>query len=83
MSTINATIEVGDDSAAIITGLLNRFPKGKRVRVALTEEPTPSAQVPELDEFIAKIEAARRELPDAPWATTEDAMRDLREGERD
>jgi hypothetical protein len=43
MSTINATIDMGDDSAGVIAGLLRRFPKGKRIRVALTDEPTGSA----------------------------------------
>ena len=38
VSTINTTIRVGDDSAGILAGLLAHFPKGKRVRVALTEE---------------------------------------------
>lgn len=41
MSTINATIEIGDESAGMIAGLLSRFPKGRRVRVALTDETSP------------------------------------------
>ena len=40
MSTINATIDVGDDSAGVIAGLLSRFPRGRRVRVALSDEPS-------------------------------------------
>ena len=36
MSTINATVNVGDDAVGVIAGLLGRFPKGRRVRVALT-----------------------------------------------
>lgn len=40
MSTINTTIHIGDDSAGVIAGLLSRFAKGQRVRVALTDEPT-------------------------------------------
>ena len=43
MSTINATIDMGDDSVGVISGLLQRFPKGRRIRVALTDEPTGSA----------------------------------------
>ena len=43
MSTINATIEVGDEGAGVIAGLLQRFPKGGRVRVALSDEPVGSA----------------------------------------
>ncbi len=41
MSTINATIDVGDDSAGVIAGLLTGFPKGRRVRVAVSEDPEP------------------------------------------
>lgn len=83
MSTINTTINIGDDSAGVIAGLLSRFAKGQRVRIALTDEPNIPVQVPTLAEFTARIEAARRELPLSPWSSTEEAMRDLREGERD
>jgi hypothetical protein len=81
MSTINTTIRVGADSAVIIAGLLSRFGKGRRV--ALTEEPSAPAQVPSLAELTDRVEAARRKLPPSPWATTEEALRDLREGERE
>ena len=40
MSTVNATINIGDESAGVIAGLLSRFPKGRRVRVAVTDEPS-------------------------------------------
>jgi hypothetical protein len=83
MSTINTTIHVGDDSAGIIAGLLSRFTKGQRVRVALTDEPSAPEQVPSLAEFTARIDAARQKLPPSPWTTTDEALRDLREGERD
>jgi len=79
MSTINATIDVGDDSAGVIAGLLQHFPKGRRVRVALTDEPIAAPPAPTLAEFMARIDAARREAPPCPWTTTEEAMRDLRE----
>ena len=39
MSTISATIDVGDNAAEVIAGLLSRFPTGRRVHVALTDEP--------------------------------------------
>ena len=42
MSTIHTTINVDDDSAGIIAGLLSRFDKGQRVRVALTDELAPA-----------------------------------------
>ena len=83
MSTINTTIRVGDDSTGIIAGLLSRFAKWQRVRVALSDEPSAPAQVPTLAEFTARIEAARQKLPPSPWVTTEEALQDLREGERD
>ena len=82
MSTINTTILVSDDSAGIIAGLLNRFAKGQVVHVALTDEPSAPAQVPTLAELTARIDAARLKLPPSPWATTEEALRELREGER-
>jgi hypothetical protein len=83
MSTINTTIRVGDDSAGIIAGLLSRFANGQRVRVALTDEPNTPTQVPTLAEFTERIEAARQKLPPSPWTTADEALRDLREGERD
>jgi len=39
MSTINATIDVGEDSAKVIAGMLSHFQKGQRVRIAVTDEP--------------------------------------------
>jgi hypothetical protein len=42
VSTIHATIHIGEDSAGVITRLLSRFAKGQRVHVALTDEPTPA-----------------------------------------
>jgi hypothetical protein len=83
MSTIHTTISVGDDSASIIAGLLNRFPKGQRVQVALSEEPSLPVQVPTLSEFTERIDAACQKLPPSLWTTADEAMRDLREGERD
>lgn len=83
MSTINTTISVGDDSAGVIAGLLSRFTKGQRIRVAISDEPSVPAQIPTLAEFTARIEAARKKLPPSPWTTADEAMRDLREGERD
>ena len=83
MSTINATIDVGDDSACVIAGLLRGFPKGRRVRVALSDEPETPTPVPTLAEFMTRLETARRLAPPGPWETTEAALRDLREGEQD
>lgn len=83
MSTINTTISIGDDSAGIIAGLLSRFSKGQRVRIALTDEPSPPAQVPSLAEFTERIDSALQKLPPSPWSSADEALRDLREGERD
>ena len=38
MSTITATIDIGSDSANVISGLLSRFPKGHRVHLVLADE---------------------------------------------
>ena len=38
MSTINATMDIGNETAGVIAGLLSRFPKGQRVRIAVTDE---------------------------------------------
>ncbi len=83
MSTIQKTICVGDDSTGVIAGLLSRFDKGQRVRVALTEEPSPPAHLPTLAEFTDRIDAARQKLPASQWTTADEALQDLREGERD
>ncbi len=83
MSAINATIAVGDDSAGVIAGRLRGFPKGPRVRVALSDEPEAPAPVPTLTEYMTRLETARRLAPPCPWETPEAALRDLREGEQD
>ena len=83
MSTITATIDVGDDSAGVIARLLRGFPKGRRVRVALSDEPEVPAPVPTLADYMTRLETARRLAPPCPWETTEAALRALREGEQD
>lgn len=83
MSTIDTTIRIGDDSTGVIAGLLSRFAKGQQVRVALSAEPSVPNRVPTLAELTDRIDAARQTLPASPWTTTEEALRDLREGERD
>lgn len=83
MSTMTATIGEKDDAPGIIASLLRQFPKGRRIRVSLTDEGEPSVAVPSLDEFMSRIEAARKASPPGPWLTTEEAMHALREGEQD
>ncbi len=51
MSTIKATIDMGDDSVGVITDLLQRFPRGRRIRVELTDEPVGSA--PDLVDWLS------------------------------
>jgi len=83
VSTISKTIEIGDDSTGVITGLLSHFARGQRVIVALSDETgNTNHQVPTLAEFTERIEAARLKLPQLPWTTVDEAFRDLREGER-
>ena len=83
MNDVRATISIGDESLGVIAGLLKPFPKGSRVRVVLSEEPTASGQPLSLDAYLARLENARGFLPPCPWQTTEEAMRELREGEQD
>ena len=53
MSTINAAIEIGDESVGVIANLLSRFPRGRRVRVALTDEPSqPIGSKPDLVDWL-------------------------------
>ncbi len=66
MSSINATIDIGDDSAGVIAGLLSRFPKGRRVRVALTDESSPPmASQPDLVDWLLAC-------PEKDWFTPMD-----------
>jgi hypothetical protein len=82
VNTISKTIEIGEDSAGVITGLLSHFAKGQRVIVALSDVAGITNQVPTLAEFTERIEAARLKLPSLPWTKVDEAFRDLREGER-
>lgn len=81
MSTLSATIAVQDEAPDIIAQLLRQFPKGRRIRVDLTDEGEVSPLVPNLEAFMERIEAARKAVPASPWQTTEEALRALREGE--
>ena len=61
VSTINTTIRVGEDSAGILAGLLNHFPKGQRVHVALTEESNSDrGSAPDLVEWL-------KSCPEKDW----------------
>jgi hypothetical protein len=82
MSAITATLDVEDDITAIVTNMLRQFPKGSRVKLAISEVP-PATPVPSLDEYRQTIAAARQKAPRGPWATTAETMKALREGEED
>ena len=80
MSSISATIDLKDDATAIVTNLLRQFPKGSRVRLAISEVES-NAPVPGLDEYRQAVAEARRQLSSNLWKTTAEAMKTLREGE--
>ena len=53
MSTINATLDIGNESAGVIAGLLSRFPKGRRVRIAVTDDvPAIAGSKPDLVDWL-------------------------------
>ncbi len=81
MSTLSTTIDVTDDAIQKLSELLAKFPKGSRVRVALSEMPVVKREVPSLEEYTTQINAVLATLPPSPWASTEEAMTDLRVGE--
>ena len=82
MSAITATFDVADDVSTVVVEMLRQFPKGSRVKLAISEMPT-SGPVPSLDEYRQMIAAARQRAPRSPWKTTAETMRALREGEGD
>jgi hypothetical protein len=82
MSVITATLDLEDDMTTVVTNMLRQFPKGTRVKLAISEVPT-ATPVPGLDEYRQMIAAARLQAPHGPWATTAETMKALREGEED
>ena len=82
MNAITATLDLEDDMTTVVTNMLRQFPKGSRVKLAISEVP-PATPVPSLEEYRQMIAAARREAPPAPWPTTAETMKALREGEQD
>jgi hypothetical protein len=82
MSGITATLDLDDDMTAVVAGLLRQFPKGSRVRLAISEV-APETPVPSLEEYRQIIADARQKAPHSPWATTAETMKALREGEED
>lgn len=82
MSAITATLDVEDDVTTVVTNMLRQFPKGSRLKVAISEV-SASAPAPSLEEYRQMIAAARPEAPQCPWQTTAETMKALREGEDD
>ncbi len=82
MSAITATLDLEDDATAIVANMLRQFPKGSRVKLAISEVP-PATPVPGLEEYRQMVADARRKAPGRPWRTTAEAMQALREGEED
>ena len=86
MSTVSTTLAVGDEASGVIARLLKGFPPGSRVRVAITEDEPMKATAAEgqmsLEAFRRRIVEARNLAPRSPWPSTEEAMKELREGER-
>jgi hypothetical protein len=82
MSAITATFEIQDDAPRVVMDLLKQFPKGSRVRLAISQE-IPAESMPDLDEYRRMVALARQQTPPSPWASTTEAMKVLREGEED
>lgn len=81
MSTLSVTIDVTEDAIQKRSQLLAEFPKGSRIRVAFSDDPVPASETPTPEDYIAGVDVVLSKLPPSPWATTEDAMSDLRAGE--
>lgn len=67
MGAVTTTFEIQDDSPRIVMDLLKQFPKGSRVRLAISQE-APAEVVPNLDEYRGMIASARQHVPRSPWA---------------
>ena len=82
MSMITATLDIEDDVYSIVTNLLRQFPRGSRVKLAISEV-LAAAPVPGLEEYRRRIAAARAQAPPSHWRTTAETMKAMREGEED
>ena len=69
MSAITATVDIEDDVTGIVTNLLRQFPRGTRVKLAISEVPA-AAPVPGLEEYRQRVAAARAQA-------VSDSARDL------
>lgn len=82
MSAITATLDLEDDMTTVVANMLRQFPKGSRVKLAISEVP-PATPVPSLEEYRQMIATARHKAPRGPWATTAETMKARGEGEED
>ena len=78
-----ATLDLEDDMTTVVTNLLRQFPKGSRVKLAISEVPPATPPVPSLEEYRQMITTARQKAPRGPWATTAETMKALQEGGED
>lgn len=84
MATITETVELGDGAQGLLTRLLSRFPKGARLRIVVTDDDSFNRDaIANLEDYRARVAAARAAAPKSPWSTTEAALRDLRAAEGD
>lgn len=82
MATITTTIDVGEGAQEALETLLSQFQNGQRLRVMVTEEEEmPPGAPAELSEYRARVAAARKAAPKSPWKKSDEALRELREGE--
>ena len=70
MSTISATIDVDNNSVNVIVELLMQFPMGRRVRVALTDEPLAVSE-PDLVDWLLACPEKGWFTPGLPGDTTD------------
>lgn len=82
MGAITATLDLDDNITVVVAKMLQQFPKGSRVKLAISEVPS-AAPVPSLAEYRQMVASARLKAPVSPWSTTVETMKFLREGEDD
>lgn len=78
MSTINSTIQIGEDSASVIAAMVSKFAPGQRVRVSLSDELLPlEGTRPDLVDWLLGCPEKDWFTPEGTSETTDD-LRPLR-----
>lgn len=78
------TITSHEEAPQVLAGLLARFPRGRAVTISISDEVMAGNESRHLpDGFMERLQVARSRLPMAPWQTTEEALRAIREGEEE